>query len=145
MWRTFFLLLAITSLHSCSPDLTDDPIPRDTFSAVTINLNLPSYVKLFTDGGWVYYDDVGVRGIIIYRLNSSTYLAYERNCSYQPNSACATVNVDISNLFMFDACCNSAFDFSDGTPTGGPAWRPLLQYETVLNGSELTITDVVAN
>ena len=145
MWRTIFLLLTVTSLHSCSPDLSDDPIPHDSFSPVTINLNLPSYTSLYTDGGWVYYDDVGVRGIIIYRQDASTYLAFERNCSYQPNNACATVNVHSSNLYLFDVCCNSTFDFSDGSPTGGPAWRPLLQYETILSGSELTITDSIVN
>jgi hypothetical protein len=145
MWKVnLFLILAIAGLNSCSPDLSDDAIPRDTFSSVTINLNLPEYLSLHTDGGWKYYDDVGVRGVIIYRLDVSTYLAFERNCSYHPNDACATVNVHSSNLYMFDTCCNSTFDF-DGTPTGGPAWRPLLQYETLLTGTDLTITDNVVN
>lgn len=131
-----FLLLA------CEPEMVDDPIPYQPFSTITINLNLPEYTSLRTDGGFQYLNDGGVRGIILYRKNSTTYLAFERNCSFQPNDACATVEVHSSTLYMMDACCGSTFDFS-GLPTGGPAWRPLRQYQTFLTGSQLTITDEV--
>jgi hypothetical protein len=145
MWKIVLLCFVLSlSLKSCSPDLQDDPIPRDIFDPIEISLNLPEYVSLQTDGGWKYYNGAGVRGIIIYRANSTTYLAFERNCSYRPNDACATIDVDQSQLFLIDPCCSSTFNF-EGTPTGGPAWRPLLQYETTLSGTSLTITDVVVN
>lgn len=134
-------VIIVLFVVGCSPDLSDDPIPYQAFPAFTINLNLPLYHSLNTDGGWKYTDDGGVRGIIIYRQNASTYIAYERNCSYQPNGACATIEVHNSNLYLEDPCCGSSFDFSSGLPTGGPAWRPLNKYETILNGSDLTITD----
>ena len=86
-------------LHSCTPDLSDDPIPIVPFAAITINLNLPEYFILKTDGGSKPIDG-GVRGIILHRINATTYVAYEQNCSYQPNSACATVEVHASTLFM---------------------------------------------
>ncbi len=138
-WGVVFLLVA------CTPDLSDDPIPIIAFTDVVINLNLPEYITLQTDGGHKELSTGGARGIIVYRVNSSTYLAYERNCSYRPNEACATVNVHNSGLFMIDPCCNSSFNFTDGLPTGGPAWRPLNQYRTQLNGLTLTITDEVVN
>lgn len=134
------LLILLTTLGSCTPDLTDDPIPYLPFSPIQINLNLPEYIKLRSDRGSVYIEG-GVQGIILYRENATTYLAYERNCSFQPNNACVIVEIDQSTLFMLDPCCSSTFDFSTGLPTGGPAWRPLRRYETILNGSELTITD----
>ena len=83
----------------------------------------------------------GVRGIIVYRTNSTSYNAFERNCSYHPNDACATVNVHNSGLYMTDPCCASTFDFLDGNPSGGIAWRPLRRYRTQLNGLTLSITD----
>ena len=132
-------VLLCTGVNSCTPELTDDSIPYFTFAPITINLTLPEYQSLRSDGGWKYIDE-GVRGIIVYRMNSSTYMAYERNCSFQPNNACATVDVHSSQLYMSDACCNSTFEFTAGKPTGGPAWRPLNRYETILNGLELTIT-----
>jgi nitrite reductase/ring-hydroxylating ferredoxin subunit len=134
----FFLII------SCQPDVSDDPIPFAAFAPFTINLNLPEYQGLRTNG-YTEIDDIGVRGVIIYRVDSDTYVAYERNCSFQPNEACATVDIHISGLYMTDPCCNSTFDFATGNPTGGPAWRPLRQYETSFTGTDLTITDVSVN
>jgi hypothetical protein len=131
------LLLLLITL-SCNQDPVDDPIPYTDFPNITITIsNNPS---LLSDGGYILVNDGGVRGIILYRKNSTTYYAFERNCTFQPNDACATVDVHVSTLFMQDACCGSSFNF-DGNPTGGPAWRPLQQYKTSLSGSTLTITD----
>jgi len=131
-------------ISACSPQRADDPVPFIPFVDRIINLNLPEFISLRTDGGYVEVAG-GVRGIILYRLNSSTYIAYERNCSFRPNEACATVNVHTSGLFMVDPCCGSNFNFSDGNPTGGPAWRPLVRYRTQLNGLTLTISSEVIN
>ncbi len=139
----FFLILL--SLVGCTRDLSDDPIPMIPFVDVVINLNLPEYLSLRTDGGNKELSTGGVRGLIIYRVSASSYIAYERNCSYHPNEACATVNVHSSGFFMIDPCCSSNFSFTDGTPTGGPAWRPLQQYRTQLNGTTLTISDEIIN
>ncbi len=134
--------IALIIVVSCEPDRSDDPIPYTPFPDIVINLNLPQYSTLYADGGYVTISG-GVRGIILYRLNSSSYFAYERNCSFHPNDACATVDIDISGLYMIDPCCGSTFSFATGMPTGGIAWRPLRQYQTSLNLNELTITDEV--
>lgn len=139
-WPT--LLLLMFSLIKCTPDLSDAAIPYQPFSPIQINLNLPEYNSLRTTGGYKYVDG-GIRGIILYHKSSAEYLAFERNCSYHPNDACATVEVHISTLYMIDPCCNSSFDFATGVPTGGVAWRPLRQYEVLLSGTELTITDTI--
>ncbi len=139
--KFWFLLVVISA---CNPDRSDDPIPITAFTDIVINIGLPAYFSLQIDGGYKEISG-GVRGIIIYRKNSTTYLAYERNCSYRPNEACATVDVHSSGLFMIDTCCNSSFGFDMGSPQGGPATRPLLQYRTQLLGSTLTITDEVIN
>ncbi|MBX7124449.1 MAG: hypothetical protein K1X47_02045 [Cyclobacteriaceae bacterium] len=144
----------LANLASCNRDLTDDPIPSAIFPDAPINLTFPEYVKLQVDGGFLELSDLkingikhslGVRGIIIYRLTSTNFVVYEKNCSYHPNEACATVNVDGSSLFMSDPCCNSAFSFTDGSPTGGPAWRPLRKYKTYLQNNVLTITSESEN
>jgi nitrite reductase/ring-hydroxylating ferredoxin subunit len=137
--------LILLSLVACTRDLSDDPIPIIPFADVVINLGLPDYFSLQTDGGFKELNTGGVRGIILYRVNSATYFAYERNCSFRPNEACATVNVHNSGLFMTDPCCNSSFNFSDGNPSGGPAWRQLQRYRTQLSGSTLTISDEIIN
>ncbi len=109
-----------------------------SFPPVSINLNYPQYQRLRLDGGYQYVDDVGMRGAILYRLDETTYIAYERLCSMEDD---AIVNVDGSGLFMIG--CQSTYDFSDGRPSGGPALRPLLRYRTSLTGQTLVITDEI--
>lgn len=138
-------IILFASIFSCSPDLRDAAIPFKPFSPLVLNLNLPENIALKTDGGIrvLSNSEAGFQGVIVYRKNTTTYIAYERNCSYHPNDACATVDVHSSRLYMQDPCCGSTFRLDTGDPTGGPAWRPLRQYETHLSGSDLTITDVV--
>jgi len=124
---------------ACEPQLSDDPIPLIAFPDIEINLTLPAYNKIRVDGGMLNTSG-GVRGLIIYRVNSTTYRVYERNCSYHPNEASSTVDIDASNLFLKDYSCGSQFSKENGQPMGGPAWRPLRQYRTEVKGSILTIT-----
>jgi hypothetical protein len=117
-----------------------------SFPEIVINLSLPDYSSLKFDGGNKEINDSGIRGILLYRVNATTYIAYDKNCSYHPHDAqCSTVEVDLSRLFLIDPCCKSSFNFLDGMPTGGPAARPLIRYRTGLIGSILTITDEIIN
>jgi nitrite reductase/ring-hydroxylating ferredoxin subunit len=142
--RTSICVVLLTVLFACDPQLTDDPIPLTTFVDQVYNLSLPLYSSLRLDGGYKAVNG-GVRGIIIYRVNETTFRAYERNCSYHPNEAGSTVDVHSSGLYLFDSSCGSTFNFSDGQPTGGPAWRPLRQYHTQVTGNVLTVTSDVIN
>ena len=135
-WSTF-LFMGTGLLHQCKEDVYLDEIPI-VYVEETINLNNFEYSPLNHIGGFVYLN-AGVRGIIVYRKSSDSYLAFERNCPYQPLDACALVKVDESTLFMVDTCCTSTFDFN-GYPTGGPARIPLRQYRTFLDQNLLTIT-----
>ncbi len=130
---------------ACQPDFSDDPIPVVPFPDFVVSLSAPEYQPLQVNGGHKEINSIGVRGVIVYRVDASTYKVFERNCSYRPNEACATVNVHSSLLYMVDPCCNSSFSFPDGMPTGGLATRPLRQYASELVGSQLTITDEIIN
>ena len=131
-----FLLVAT----ACEPQLSDDPIPLIAFQDLEINLTLPAYSKLRNDGGLLAVGG-GVRGIIIYRVNANLFRAFDRNCSYHPNEASSTVDIDASNLFLKDYSCGSQFNRETGQPMSAPAWRPLRQYRTeVIGGTVLRIT-----
>lgn len=138
-------MVLVTVLLACDPQLTDDPIPLITFDDQVCNLSLPFYSALRLNGGFMLMNNIGLRGVIVYRVNETTFRAYERNCSYHPNEAGATVEVHSSNLYITDPSCGSTFNLSDGQPTGGPAWRPLRQYHTQVIANTLTITSDVIN
>jgi nitrite reductase/ring-hydroxylating ferredoxin subunit len=122
----------------------DEPIPFASFTDITVNLTFPEFSALRSDGGFVEIDG-GVRGIIVYRIDAGTFMAYERNCPYRATEACAQIDVDLSKIFLTDRCCGSNFNFADGFPTNGPASRPLRRYRTSVSGSTVTITDEIAN
>jgi nitrite reductase/ring-hydroxylating ferredoxin subunit len=139
--RKFFCLIV---LAACTPNDYDDPVPYAPFPDIILNLNLPDRIALRTPGATATVGG-GVRGIIIYCKQANEYMAYERNCTFHPNDACATVNIDASKLFLVDPCCGSQFDLATGSPSGGVAIRPLVQYRTTFDGTILTITDEVIN
>lgn len=142
--RVKLLILGLV-FASCEPQLSDDPIPWAAFPDVVMNLSLPENIAIRTDGGLKEVNSAGVRGIIVYRVSSTTFRAYERNCSFSPNEAGATVNVHSSRLYLVDDSCGSSFSLDQGTPTGGPAWRPLRQYRAIISNNILTITDETIN
>lgn len=143
--RSVIALFLLGFGMGCSPDYSDDPIPLASFPDFVINLSAPEYQSLAANGGFKEINSIGVRGVIVYRVDAATYLAYERNCSYRPNEACATVNVHNSSLYMIDPCCNSTFSFTNGAPTGGMATRPLRMYAADLAGTQLTISNEIVN
>src|SRR5689334_19999406 len=104
-WRIIFInALALLLIFSpaCDPDVSDDPIPYVHFQDIVINLTLPSYIGLSSDGGYAYVNG-GVKGIIIYRKTNTTYFAYERNCTYHPYEAGSTVDVQPQFQRMYDS------------------------------------------
>jgi hypothetical protein len=139
------LLLVFLIVCGCSRDLYDDPIPVVPFADLVINLAFPEYQSLAVNGGYKAINSIGVRGVIVYRLDATTYIAYERNCSYHPNEAGSTVDINTNKLYMTDSSCGSNFSFTDGKPISGVAWRPLRKYRTLLSGTSLTISSDIVN
>jgi hypothetical protein len=125
-------LITLISLHSTATAQT-------SFPPVTINLSYPQYQSLKLDGGFMYINDAGIQGVILYRVNETTYIAFERKCSINDD---VPVSVDGSSLFMKG--CNATYSLSDGYPTSGQTTQPLLKYRTSLTGQTLVITDEVA-
>ena len=133
-------ILIILIFWGCEPQLPPYTVPLIPFDDFTINLSLARYNDISIEGRAMPIEG-GVRGIILYHGENNNYIAYERNCSYQPEDACATVSIDQTQLFMTDACCGSSFSFTSGDPIAGPAFYPLRRYRTSLDGNLLTITD----
>lgn len=128
-------ILGLLVFTSCEPQIQNE-IPY-VFVEIDINLNNVEFVNLQKDGGFVYILG-GVRGIIIYRKNLSTYKAFERNSPVNPSSACAVLDVDDSGLFIIDPCSQALFNF-DGNPINGISPFPLRQYITILDNNWLYI------
>ena len=86
-----FLFLAVMMFSA------PDTQAQASFAPININLSYPQYQRLKLDGGYQYIDDGGMQGIILYRQDENTYIAYERLCSLDDEPP---VSVDGSGLFM---------------------------------------------
>jgi nitrite reductase/ring-hydroxylating ferredoxin subunit len=114
------------------------------FPEIIVNLSYPQYQSLKMDGGYKYIEG-GMHGIILYRSSENNYIAFERACPHHPYDENATVDVDMSGLYMVDHACKSNFSFPDGNPTAGPARRAMWIYRVSIVGNTLTISDEITN
>jgi hypothetical protein len=132
------LFFSFFSLFSCGDSTQLTPVLNVPISLI-IDLNNLPYQRLQFDNGWIYING-GLRGLIIYRKNSTNYYAYDRACSYNVQNSCEKVEVDGSGFFLFDPCCKSRFDW-EGQPMSGVARANLVRYRTSLSGSLLYINN----
>ncbi len=148
LWPLSRLATGCVLLVAAACGAKNDDQPLIPYAPVNLSLNLTNqeYVNLRFDNGAVSLPvqgpagTAGVKGVIVVRQSQGVYLAFERNCPYQPYNACALVSLDRSRLFMRDTCCNSQFDLR-GQITGGPTPRPLKQYSVSTQGNLLNITN----
>jgi nitrite reductase/ring-hydroxylating ferredoxin subunit len=138
-FRLLKFLLALSVFFSIASCRKDDQRPIIPYVYVNITL----YPDLLTNeyipvSGWVYVTG-GYRGIIVYRMTSNEFMAYERTCPYDPDKDCARVEVESSNITAVDSCCGSQYILTDGSPIRGPSGYSLEQYRTSYDGNQLRI------
>ncbi|HHZ63903.1 MAG TPA: hypothetical protein EYN38_03225 [Flavobacteriales bacterium] len=126
-------LLIIT--NGCKKD--EDVVP-----SVEVNIYIYTTDAEFADlnavGGWIYLTG-GAQGIVVYRLSQDEFMAYDRNCTYQPNESGAIIEVEPSGITAVDNSCGSKFLLTDGSVLEGPAPDILKRYQTSFDGNLLRI------
>ncbi|HRY31536.1 MAG TPA: hypothetical protein P5531_01055 [Bacteroidales bacterium] len=132
-------VLLVQIAGGCKKDKKYDPVPY-AYVNIFIDPNSTLYQNLNVIGGYEYlYVDPPSRGIIVYRISESEFVAFERTCPYDPAAACARVQVESSGITAIDSCCMSRYILLDGSPFSGPATLSLKQYQTYYNGNLLHI------
>lgn len=100
----------------------------DAYISITANPALNAV------NGWAYING-GVRGVLVYRKTITDFMAYERDCPYQPNNTCALIKADPGGILAVDSCCGSKFLMTDGSVNKGPATIPLTRYQVTFDGT----------
>ena len=127
----FIALISATVVISCKRDKDDElQVPR-VATNLTINLNLPQYSPLNNPGGWAYVTG-GSRGIIVYRVSTEEFSAFDRHCPYNVEEGCQVSVVD-ATIAEDTLCCHSRFEIIYGTPVSGPAEHTLQSFRTQFN------------
>ena len=133
LWTLLFVFCAL--LLGCKRNINSIPqVPVD----VVINIQDPTYQSLNGIGGSVQING-GSRGIIVFRLNSEEFKAYDRHCPYLPENSCGLATIEETNYTALDTCCDSQFQLIDGAPIGGPATIGLKPYNTSFDGNIIQI------
>lgn len=138
-------LFMIIFLIACQKDAYT-PLPHVDVN-IQIFPNSTQYLDLNSVGGFVYLTaNFPSRGIIVYRISDSDFIAFERTCPHDPDACCegtqcARLVVDISRLTISDSCCGSVYLILDGSNISGSSQYPLKQYHSSYDGVTLRIYD----
>jgi cytochrome b6-f complex iron-sulfur subunit len=115
---------------SCSSDESNDSGSSIPTPTATSNFTVDTSTGvLATNGGFIV-----MKGIIIARTNTGTFLAVSSSCTHEG----VTLGYDKSGNVFVCPRHNSQFT-STGTVISGPAPSNLKQYQTTLSGTTLTV------
>ncbi len=139
---SFLLLCFITLASSCKKKNTNQ-VNSTGNSGFYVNYSIyastPEFFNISIPGGWIYIS-AGEKGIIVYRLSNTDFLAFERKCPHDGvNNGNAIVKVQADNYNIKDTICGSKFSIIDGQILQGPSTKPLYQYITYFDGNVLNI------
>ena len=142
MRKIFLYLLLSLPFLGCSGDdeIRQNPYLQDISFTARFDLNLPEYNSLNFPGNHFVTTKYGIKGIVIYNLNNSLYLAFElsdpnhipQNCSFlSVNSHKASCNCDDGNVY----------DIITGQLIAGEGQYSLKPYRAILRGSILEVSN----
>ncbi len=142
--RKIGLLFIVLLMFSCNKKdqqaASNNPVPLvpvnyTLFPDDPINFNI-QYI-----GGWMYVDNVGVSGIIIYRKSQEEFFVIDRASSHLPDNFAARVKVMNDNFLLRDTVSDSQWRIIDAQVVKGPAVWPLRTYAAVYLNGTLRITN----
>lgn len=132
---TTTILILLCFAFGC---INEDNYIKDVYVNIEIAINQPQYSDLNAIGNSIFITG-GVRGIIIYHKSLQNYVAFDRNCSFEPSSSCSIID-SISSTIAYCGCCESKFLIDqDGITANGPALLPLKEYQTFFSNGVLRI------
>ncbi|MDC7995229.1 hypothetical protein [Altibacter sp. HG106] len=146
MKRLFYLLIALLILVSCKGDddgLQDNnPNLTNPVINLNLNLNLPEYSPLNFPGSSVVVTQQGIRGVVVYCVNTNMYTAFELSDPNHPPSSCSRMNV--SGVVATCPCegDDNSYDLLTGQHQTDPSSNyPMQPYRVQRAGDNVVITN----
>tara|TARA_B000000609_G_scaffold151364_1_gene137674 strand:- start:304 stop:750 length:447 start_codon:yes stop_codon:yes gene_type:complete len=107
------VILFLFLILGCSKD----PIQRNPYLADIrfqrdLNLSLPLYNQLNFVGGSIFIPDIGIKGVIVFNLSGSTFLAWEATCPNHLPESCSKLS--ISGVLAECSCENFQYSLATG-------------------------------
>lgn len=132
--KLLIIVVLLFASVACKKNKTH-PVPNIPFDIV-IDLTLPTYSDLQGVGGYAYVNNVGSKGVIVYRRGVDDFVAFDRHSPADVDGSCATpLHPDTDNFLQLNDDCNGAkFSLYDGSPIEGSDFG-LRSYPTQWDGN----------
>ncbi len=144
--KKIIFILGIFLIFSCGSDDAnqDNPFLPDVSFSFQLNLNLPQYVNLRVPGG-IFVDRTsgrGIKGVIVYRLNTDQFFAYELSDPNQnPTLACSTLTVQGTRASS-DCGTENIYEIASfGQLIKGEGSYPLFPYRVTFDGESVFVSN----
>lgn len=121
MMKKLLLILSFFGIFGCNGN--DNNVNcnflLDVGVNLTVNLNLPQFNQLLFNGNAERVEGQGNEGIILYRLNSSTLLAWDGADPNHSPSSCSALNIDAGDGIAYCGCADAnSYFIATGTFVG---------------------------
>ncbi|MCK5824833.1 MAG: hypothetical protein KAG96_05440 [Ichthyobacteriaceae bacterium] len=139
MFKKLLFTLPLFILFSCYNEQSEIP---DVYIDEYIYLANPENINLQSPNGWTYSTG-GIKGLIIYRLNSNlndpdnNFVAYDRSCPHISQNGCSVLNIE-KDIIAKCECDESEFLLTTGEPLNG-AHIGLKKYKVYYNPNNETL------
>lgn len=136
--KRYFLFITFILLWSCHKDsavTVNQYIPEYSFSTI-VNTNLPLYSNLQFPSNPVLITNAGagIKGIIVMKVGTSDYRAFEASCPNQYPSDCTLLTINGINA----KCPCDGVEYSLYTGIGAGKY-PLKPYKVEILGASLRV------
>ena len=126
----YSLLFVLVLISGCGKE--ENYVPE-----VVVNYNVTlTQFSLQAKNGILLVPNQGVAGLMIVRLPSGGFAAFDRCSTVNPEKKCAIVPDD-GGITATDPCSGAKFLLLDGTPQKAPAEKNLKVYNISLQGNTL--------
>lgn len=142
--KKIVFLLSLSMLFACKSDddnLDDNPFLTSPLVNLNLNLNLPEYNSLNFPSNSLVITRQGIRGVVIYNVDNTTYHAFELSDPNHVPTDCSRMEVD-----GIEATCpcdddNNKYNIVTGQNITDPSRYPMQRYRAVRSGNTIRITN----
>jgi nitrite reductase/ring-hydroxylating ferredoxin subunit len=139
--RKIIALLFFLFTISCTKnEMNKNPYLHEVSFEKVINLNLPQYDNLNYNGGAIYLNSGGIKGLILFNFSNQIF-AWEASCPNQYPSSCSTMRID--GVQSVCDCDNYKYSLATGqllSSTENDAY-PMKLYFSEKNGNSVRISN----
>lgn len=138
-------ILCISLLLSCKNDddfIGDNPYLIDPLVNINLNLNLPEYNALnFPGGSVIIPPPQGIKGVVVYNINNSQYVALEISDPNHTANSCSRMEVD--GIIARCPCPNdtNSYNIVTGQHQTDETKFPMLRYQAIRSGNNVQVSN----